>query len=106
MAQTSFNNTMKNKMLDEWRNQVLEIYAIDNLGNDITDGVITFQEASNGKAELDNVSKLTIPTDTTVNQIEVRVGLLVQLSFNVGVDVYFEHGGDLIITQCDVEIGN
>ena len=107
MAQTtSFETVMKNYMLNQWTNLTLEVKALAS-GNVIDSKAITFDAASGGSLGLFESVTLTIPSDTTITTILVAVGADTHLSFPLGTDeIYFEHGGDLIITQCNVEIGN
>ena len=101
----SFGNSMKSFMLNEWAGQTITVRALEGI-NVADQNTITFN-ASSGGGKLTRVANvsLSIPADTTINKIDVRVGTTTQFELPLGSEeVYFENGGNLIITQLDVEI--
>ena len=112
MAQTtSFETAMKNTMLNKWRDYEFGFLAeaYDENGTFISSESIAFGSATTGKSSITANVTLNIPSDTTVAKIEITEdGAATQLEFVLAEadHIYFEYGGDLIITQCNVEIGN
>lgn len=106
---TNFTNAMKDYMLNQWRGQSnISFRALQ--GNTVVSSTsASFSTSSNGKITLSSNATIVIPGDQeyTVNKIDLRVGTTTQAEWSLGAsEVVFDVGGNLVITQCDLEIKN
>jgi len=109
---TSFQVTLKNDMLSTLKDKSnLVLVARDGVIF-IASGSVTFQNPSNGRMQLDGSVTINIPTEDSpwnVNIIELRSGGIsgtILMSWVPSPAINFPDGGNLVITQLDVEIDN
>jgi len=112
MAETSnFSTAMKNTMLDDYtgrnfvlwaRHQPIGGGAAEDLEKSLT---TPFDAATGGVAGLTSNQTFTIPEGREVISVGIKIGTTTQLTFS-GLTIGFPNGGDLIITQLDIEIAD
>jgi hypothetical protein len=106
---TSFTAAMKNYMLNQWRGQSNIAFRALQGTTVVSSTSASFNAASNGKITLASNATIVIPgnEEFTVNKIDLRVGTTTQAEWSLGAsEVVFDVGGNLVITQCDLEITN
>lgn len=106
---TTFTNAMKNFMLNQWRGQSTISFRALQGDTVVSSASATFTTSTVGKVSLSSNVTIVIPSNEafTINKIDLRVGAVTQAEWSLGAsEVTFDVGGNLVITQCDLEITN